>query len=489
MKGQIRTYHIMMVIAQVVALIVWFVFMQQVVLQLNYNDCIKDKDKVLYTRCSADTYDTFVHEANIEGITAMGSTTHAKVYGKEGVCLADVRHIMPSGLSALKVEMIAGTGQFLATDTSGLLIPASMAKLLYESTDIVGKELRWRKMGALATANVENVVGVYVDFPVNCELNNVIYKVKNYTEEERHLTLDFYLRIKELSKLNATDSISYSQFRTVNETGINIHSLFEFGNDKDHASHIFFVMLLCSSLVIAIVMLGSLCTAIAEVPSLMKTYNTLMVLGTTKGQIRTNLLMRYVLMSVSAFVIASLVIGVLHKDAPVWMLPLMLGIALSIGFVSGIYPAYYATHQPLTIVTRGRYAVSRRGKWLRAIMLCIMFGMTFVVLAYFVVVFFYAKKVVIEDAGTRYFNEIYLANQMAVFAGCCLLTTVFCLISIAIIERKYMLHSIQILHIIGMTRGQVLLMKVRHYIWLMCIGAIIASPIVWMLTRHWLVEP
>lgn len=477
MKKQTKSFHIMMVAVQAVALMVCFVFVGQVMLQLQFNDAIGEKENVIYTKYPPETFSTFEDDDNVECVSATGILTEAKLYGKKGTCNADMLDVKHTGLKALKIDMMAGDDHFSKEDSTGVLIPASMAMMLYETTDVVGKELRWRKKGALTLPHEERIVGVYKDLPPNCELSNIAYRLGEDMDSTYALTLNYYLRIKDMKRLRTKGTIHYDAFRRLGEKRVSMESMTGSEEKQNPLSHILLVTLMFSGFVTIIATLGSLCISMAEAPSMMKKYNTLMVLGTTKGSIRWDVMMKSMIMSLAAFMIAVIGLVCIDRwkwadswlmfrfsldDSPLWMVGAMLGVALMMGMLAAIYPAYYSTHQPLSIVVRGRYAVSRRDKWLRRVMLCCMFALTFVVVTY-----------------------VLYTWRMGIFAVCCMLLTLICVGSITIIERKYKLHSIEILRILGMTRGELLMMQVREYAKLMLIGAVIGMPVVWWLIRMW----
>lgn len=478
MKRQTESFHIMMVAVQAVALMVCFVFVGQVVLQLQFNDAIGEKENVIYTKYPPETFSTFEDDDNVECVTAIGKWTDAKLYGKKGTCNADMLDVQHTGLKALKIDIITGDDHFSKEDSTGILIPASMAMMLYETTDVVGKELKWRKKGTLTFPHEERIVGVYKDLPHNCEISNIAYRLGEDMDSTYAITLNYYLRIKDMKRLKTKGTIHYDAFRRLADNMESIESMSRGEMKQNHLSHIMLVTLMFSGFVIIIATLGSLCISMAEAPSMMKKYNTLMVLGTSKGSIRWDVMMKSMMMSFTAFMIAIIGLVCIERwkwadawlmfrfsldGSLLWMIGAMLGVATLMGMSAALYPAYYSTHQPLTIVARSRYAVSRRDKWLREAMLCCIFALTFVMLVY-----------------------VIYTRRLEIFGVCSILLTSICVGSIEIIERKYKLHSIEIMRILGMTRGELQMMQVKHYARLLIVGVIIGTPLVWWLVRMWL---
>lgn len=454
----------MMVAVQSAALMVWFVFMSQVVLQLRFNDAIGQKENVVFTKYPPEAFGMFEEEENVECVSAIGRLTEARLYGSKGICNADLLDIHHTGLMALNLDMVAGDDHFAADDSVGVLIPASMALMLYETTDVVGEEMRWRKKGVLTTAHVERIAGVYKDLPPNCELSNVAYRLERDIDSTYALTLDYYLRIRNMGSLRTEGTVHYDSFRKLGENAVSMKGMFTGKDNRGYLSHIMLATLMFSGFVIIIAALGCLCISMGEAPSMMKKYNTLMVLGTTKGSIRWDIMARRVMMSFTAFMIAVVGLACIERwkvtDAiavyrfyvghvPLWMTGLMLVLALATGIISGIYPAYYTTHQPLTVVTRSRYAVSGTGRAMRRVMVCAMWCMTSSIVTY-----------------------AAMTGQMTVLAICSGLLTVMSIGAVMVIERKYRLHSLEIMRILGMTIGELLWMQLREHVWLMVIGAL-----------------
>lgn len=86
-----------------------------------------------------------------------------------------------------------------------------------------------------------------------------------------------------------------------------------------------------------------------------------------------------------------------------------------------------------------------------------------------------------------YAHELRFARQMLVLAVSSILVTLLGLLAVAVVERRYMLRSIAIRRVLGMTMGELLLMQMRHYGLLLLVGAALGMPLAYWLSRQWLV--
>lgn len=153
-------------------------------------------------------------------------------------------------------------------------------------------------------------------------------------------------------------------------------------------------------LVVALVMLFSV--TMAEVPLEMKRINTLRVLGVSKWSIRfriicKNLSITGISLLITLFIILLLDHSGLFGKSIMRELnlsntsnALIFGgitlYAIISGLITGIIPAFYATHFSIPTILKGRFAHSRRGKFLRKTALSIQFILSLISIQYCVVI-------------------------------------------------------------------------------------------------------
>lgn len=163
-------------------------------------------------------------------------------------------------------------------------------------------------------------------------------------------------------------------------------------SDMDFALSLFSVALLL------VASISFITVSMTEVPSQMKKLNTLMVLGVTKGSIRRDIIFRNLTMSGIALLATIFIIALLNNlgilDNPLsksisitdggnrLILAGLILYSFLTGLLSGFYPAIYSTHFSLSMILKGRFALSRIGKRLRSIMLSVQFTACFLVMLY-----------------------------------------------------------------------------------------------------------
>lgn len=163
-------------------------------------------------------------------------------------------------------------------------------------------------------------------------------------------------------------------------------------SDMDFALSVFSLALLLISAI------SFITVSMTEAPSQMKKLNTLMVLGVTKWSVRRDIIIQKLSMTGIALLVSIFTIAVIDNlgvlDSPLSKsisitdngnLIILAGLAvfsLATGILSGFYPAVYSTHFPLSMILKGRFALSRMGRRLRSLMLFLQFTACFLVMLY-----------------------------------------------------------------------------------------------------------
>lgn len=292
-------------------------------------------------------------------------------------------------------------------DPEKILIPQSLTQKLFGNDMPIGKTLHaeegiWTKSGRDFT-----VGGVYKDFPENSQLKNSIY-----TKMDPDYDIDnwgasnfmcYVLLDSPGSFMTVTDNFNANfDFEIINH-GNNYSDLkielipltdIYYRNEtfsegiKSGSKESSLLSLGIAILIIVIAGINFTNFSTALAPIRMKSINTQKVLGGTNGVIRSSLLFEAVLLSFLSFLLGVLIVYLLGKSSALSFISadlhliknvryvVMTGvIALLVGTVAGLYPAWYITSFPPALVLKGSFGLSPKGRRLRTALI----GFQFVV--------------------------------------------------------------------------------------------------------------
>lgn len=324
-----------------------------------------------------------------------------------------------TALSTFMSQAVSGSIELLDSDKLGsIIIPASIARKYFGTEQAAGKKMPHPFTNSTGATKIHSykVRGVYQDFPVNCELPNCIYKFEDST-----YFYDFYSLYKCYVKFTtAPDKDSLEALgdclkqailadldknathytpkqlndnkHIVNKTNFKLtplsSSYFEHSTHTsgDHSFRFMVTILkLACLLIILMATINFLNFTLAESPLRMRSVNTRLVLGADRRAMRMKLVIECVIIAVATclagLVICEVIFRYTHINLPLagnlsiaehWPAALItLGIALLVGFVSGLYPAVFATSFPPAIVLKASFGLTPQGRTLRTILVCV----------------------------------------------------------------------------------------------------------------------
>jgi len=230
---------------------------------------------------------------------------------------------------------------------------------------------------------------------------------------------------------------------------------------SEFSNSVKYLLLAISVLIIALICIVNI--SLTSAPLEMKNINIRMVLGTSIRRIWSELIFRYILMALVAFVLTvfyiiwidvnktydSLMITSisLNDNWVVVFLTLLVGLAL--GLIGGIGTARFVTSLPMDRVLKAKVGMDRRSRRWRDIMLWIQLFLT-------------AIPVILAQTTNSYIYtcdyKLYLF--FAISSIFILFVTLFCMI---MQQERYMFRSMAIRKVLGTTNMQLLLMNVWHY--------------------------
>ena len=293
------------------------------------------------------------------------------------------------------------------------------------------RENIWTKSAKLFT-----IGAVYKDFPENTQLRNVVYtaidpdyNINNFSSSNWvcYLLLDNPAMADEVAD-NFNRNFDFKkiyhegeQIRLVPLTDIYYMNetqdggTFRSGN-KEVTALLFGIALLI--VIVAAINFTNFSTSLT--PLRIKSINTQKVLGSSDTLLRRSLLIEAALISFIAWLVSLVIVwGLDWAEALPFIeadlslvsnLPIVFlcGIvALVIGWLAGIYPAYYITSFPPALVLKGSFGLSPSGRKLRTTLICVQFVVS-------IVLIIGACFVQIQNSYMRNFSLGFDKDQVAI---------------------------------------------------------------------------
>lgn len=328
-----------------------------------------------------------------------------------------------------------GSGECL-NDPEKVIIPESMARRFYGDIPAVGqpvcaKEIIWSKDGSNFT-----VGGVYKDFPGNTQLLNAIYSAINNDFKDAWDGSNFLCYIllgKDVSADQFTDGVNHTfDFsRLYNPNGekisLKLTPLTDIYYQKANTSvlksgnaNTVRLMLIIALLVMTIAAINFTNFSIALVPMRIKSINTQKVLGSSTDSLRRTLLVEALSVTFISWIVALFIVWILGTKhslpfieanisltSNISLIGLSGLIALGIGLVAGLYPAWYTTSFQPAVVLKGNFGVSAVGRILRTSLI----GFQFVISIGLIVAAIFVQ---LQNNYMRTYNQGFDKDQVAV---------------------------------------------------------------------------
>ena len=394
----------------------------------------------------------------------------------------EVIYCSPKAISTFASRAVNGKLEWEENDMSGLVIPASIAMEYFGTTNVVKytkdqngniKEVRDAMycVGADSLGNKRlikhSVRGVYQDFPDNSEISNCIYRRIDKADEEyeKHsLNAQYrcYVRFAkvpdDLNNLeiklkkgildyintnsdefrenvrnldNELEKIKTTNFRfTPLDESYFLKSTHRSG-ESGFATMLTILRFACLFLVL-VAIINFLNFTLAESPTRIRGLNTRLVLGAERRFLRLCIVAECVIVSVITCIVGIAlcqVLPTLHiSKMPLtgdlsllnhWGVALlMLGIAVVVGVVAGIYPAIFATSFAPAKVLKGAFGLTPYGRKLRTALLCVQLFVSMFMFIYIGILFLQNHHIFNQPYGfdkdqLLYANLIYIEPTKA----------------------------------------------------------------------------
>ena len=303
-------------------------------------------------------------------------------------------------------EIVEGSADVLR-ESGKVLVPASLARKFFgRESGVLGERL---SIGFEADTRDYEVGGVYRDFPSNSQLDNVVYMPLSIPEWAHNswgsCNYFFYVRLqagvspetllREWNRIALAEKIEWIE----TSGAIGMTALPEIYYDTrpfmgesltKHGKRTTTDLLLAIAvLVIGIAAVNFVNFATSLTPLRIKNINTRKVLGSSVAGLRAELIAESVGIALLSFGLGLLWVYGLSQTAfndlisggisfsvyggVIW---LAAGVALAVGLLSGLYPAFYTTSfPPALVLKKGSFGMSPSGRKLRTLLI----GFQFVV--------------------------------------------------------------------------------------------------------------
>ena len=460
MARRFKTATALNLVGLTVAFTAFYLLATQVDYMQSYNRGIADYERIFRveakmnanakwgTNITRPTLEIIGQMPQVEGLTLLGgSRWNQNVRVGETSMSVPMAQTTHTPFAAMQRRCVDGELVFPGGDwkTQGAIIPASQAKKLFGTEAAAGRYINFNKDSII-------VRGVYEDFPENCSIGNYIYtdmgdeSKDNYSEwsytgyillkegvDSEALLKDFPDQMrKTMYKYMIGNASKQGHDMTNEENRKEFDKQFNeaFGDlnyrlrpladtyfsgvnpntDKGNPA-ILLVLRLACLLVILIAAINFLNFTLAESPMRIKGVNTRRVLGESLVSLRCGLVGESVLMVLIACLLA---VGLCHvltlqptellqgsivlADHP-WLVCLMFGLAVLVGVVSGVYPAWFATGFAPALALKGSFGLTPKGRKLRTALVGLQLFISMLMVCYIGILYLQSHYIYTSDYG------------------------------------------------------------------------------------------
>lgn len=319
--------------------------------------------------------------------------------------------IYKSFVQTVGMEFVAGSADGMDAP-DGMLISESMAKKLFPGGNAVGSYLYRKGKSVLIDEDQVRfrICGVYKDFPENSQFaaNPLLVRMNDY--QKGHWTSWNYFAFLRLKpgvtpeEVNRQIAQSGTNERMKKLSGLELttyvipvaelyYNLPENDFIKTGNRQHLYLLITLAFLIILIASVNLINFSTALTPMRIRSINTQKVLGSSVNALRIGLVGESVCIVFLSWLLGLLLVWGLNRTgylnfldftpslAVYWKPVVVSGLlALLVGVLAGLYPAYYMTSFPPALMLKGNYALSGKGKQLRTLLISLQYIVSFILI-------------------------------------------------------------------------------------------------------------
>lgn len=347
--------------------------------------------------------------------------------GERAHFVEKVYRVTSSVTDVFHFDMVEGSAQALSQPAL-VLISETQAKRFFGDESALNRLIT-------VNSSILSVGGVYRDFPLNSSIQNGIYTSISPQQggEWGQLNYNAYIRIgASVEEIDSTlielgnalsseikDNEPQMPPMTVHFTPLRkLHFVTDVMYDNTPKSNrqTIFILLTIAIAVILISGINYMNFNLALIPMRIKSFNVHKILGATNGSIRRIYILESVVVALLAFLLSLLIVTIVYKlggltflnAASAWwynpvVILLTFVLALFIGIIAGIYPAYCVVSFPPSLALKGTFSMVMGAKTLKRMLI----GLQFLV-AYVLVMcscFMFLQNRFLKDSNKGYNTE------------------------------------------------------------------------------------
>ena len=312
-------------------------------------------------------------------------------------------------MSVFKPTVISGDVKGL-NQQANIVLPRSEAVRIFGTADVAGKVLKYKWVDNA----IYHVCAVIEDYPENNFLHGMSFIGNNDDEGNyENWNYDAYIRVDDAANLpNVLTSMRKKAIELfkddfdmktqqeedalqvvltpVADTHFSQVLGKNFSENKSVSRSSVYLLICFSLLIIVIAAVNFMNFTLAETPMRIRSINTQKVLGASTAGLRGGLLAEAVMISLTAFAVAMVLVYLAHDlglqdlvqgsillQDHLWLIGITLMISIAVGLLAGAYPAYYVTSFPPALVLKGSFGLSPKGRVLRTVLICLQFVVSF----------------------------------------------------------------------------------------------------------------
>ena len=342
-------------------------------------------------------------------------------------------NISPEILEVFHFDMVEGDTNSL-DDPNSVIIPLSMAEKIWGEESAVGKSLYLKADPSLILV----VKGVYTDFPPNSSLINCIYTSMHPKESyadwdnwsylyfvrlDSYQNKDFVLNsfmknfdMKPVFGSGLFESTDLVNFRLTSLKKMHYLENVDFDMFPKSSYKTIFMLISIASIILIIAGINFMNFNMALTPTWIKNVTLRKIFGCSVIQLRIAFWMEAISTAFLAYLFSLLLLFIIQD----FQMSLFMGIdfsisehlfvvletavmALLVGIMAGLYPAYYVTSIPPSIALKGNFCFSPAGRIIRILLIGIQFTISFILII--VTLFVAAQNRYIKNAPLGFYKE------------------------------------------------------------------------------------